>query len=260
MRIILTAGFPRAAHVLALAELLHRDGVRIHAIITVTPWNLRRVRAAVRTRGAKFIVHAAQRLAGVAQRPAEDPLDTLLTSHGIPAEPLPEWARRRGVQYVTVRSLNSAPAVELVRNAGPDVLLLYGGGGILRKQLIDAAGGRVLNAHSGPLPHVRGMNACEWSLLLGFTPSVTVHYIDEGIDTGPTLCSAPVPVEDGDTIDRLRSKCAALGVVLMWQTVTAIMAGAAKVSPHEARGRQCFVLAPVLKEVLELKLASRTGE
>ena len=133
-------------------------------------------------------------------------------------------------------------------------MIYGGGGGILKLPFINAAEGRILNAHSGPLPEIRGMNACEWSLLLGLPTEMTIHVIDQGIDTGPVLETIPIEVEPGDDVETLRSKCAVLGVEGLLRAADRIH-DLPESRPQGELGLQCFVLAPALRELLDWKLA-----
>jgi folate-dependent phosphoribosylglycinamide formyltransferase PurN len=261
VKIILTAGFSRAKHVLALAELLARDGVLIGGVLVVSPYTFKRLRSMVRTRGWSFIGGAARRIMGIRSVSAKsgssnDPLEAYLKANQIPSMSLREWARRHRVPYLDVASLNSPQALAFVKNVAPDGVI-YGGGGVLGKSFINAAHRKVMNAHSGPLPQVRGMNACEWSLLLGLRPTVTIHFIDEGVDTGPSIEAIPVPVEHDDDIERLRSKCTVAGIAGLRRSVFEVTVRAAgPFNVSEVRTRQCYVLAPALQALLERKLAS----
>ena len=215
-RVWLTAGFDRALPAVALAELLRRDGVGIAGLLVVSPYQLSRIRQLVRQRGLAFLGPAARRLLGRGAGPwAEvgraDPLAAFLAEHAIGERSLKRWAHRHGVPYHRVPSLNHPAALAAIRTNPADGVL-YAGGGILKEAFLEAARGRVLNAHAGPAPEIRGMAACEWALLLGLPPRVTIHYIDQGIDTGPVVARLPLDVEPGDTIARLRSKAVVLGI------------------------------------------------
>jgi folate-dependent phosphoribosylglycinamide formyltransferase PurN len=265
MRVALTAGFDRALHVVLLAESLVRRGHEIACVVVVTPFDVARLRALMRQRGAGFVLRAAGRVFGrtadVGSR--DDELLQLAESSGVRTRTLREFCATHGVPRVVVKDLNGEAAIRALRTAAPDVVA-YGGGGILRRAFLEACGGKVLNAHSGPLPQIRGMNACEWSLLIGLPPVVTIHWIDEGIDTGSTVDVVPVDLRPGDTVDRLRSRCAALGVEAMANALDQLAASTDRrgASPRESTAqrqhhRQCFVLAPVLREILERRLAER---
>ncbi|RMH68459.1 MAG: hypothetical protein D6685_02220 [Bacteroidetes bacterium] len=256
-RVILTAGFDRAPHVSILAQALQQRGCRIEGLIVVSPYNWKRLRGLIRQRGGSFVRTAIPRLLGADTEVAEegtDDLAELMEEWGLRAGSLRAWARKTNVTYRMVSSINAPEAVELVREKQPD-WVVYGGGGILREAVIDAARDRILNAHSGPLPEIRGMNACEWSLLLGYPPTVTIHIINRGIDTGGVISTHPVPVRPRDTIETLRRRCVAMGVRALLETVLHPPASLPPPLQHAEQHRQCFVMAPAIKELLARRLA-----
>lgn len=259
MRLILTSGHGRALHVLAIAELLRRRGDEVVAIITVSTLNLRRARTLLRQRGSKFARAAASQVVGWQRETSGggmDPMHALLERYEIPRQSLRQWGRRHGTRVMSVADLNAERSRAIVAAVRPDAVL-YGGGGILRREFLAAAEGRVLNVHSGPLPDVRGMNACEWSVLLGLQPTVTVHRIDQGIDTGAAVLRRPVPVCPGDDLGRLRRRCVAEGVEAMVQATADLPADWVTRPAPLPVTRQCFVMAPALLELAEHRLRQR---
>jgi phosphoribosylglycinamide formyltransferase 1 len=61
--------------------------------------------------------------------------------------------------------------------------------------------GRVVNVHPSLLPDFPGVRPLEDALAAGVaTTGVTVHIVDEGVDTGPVLRQEPVPVEPSETL------------------------------------------------------------
>jgi len=257
MRVMLTAGFDRSAATVALGELLRRDGHTVTGAIVVSPFRLARLRSEVRRRGVGFVGTAARRLLGRRAAGPGGPLERFLADAGVRHRSLRLWCREHGIACTRVGGLNDETTVEQVRTAAPD-LVLYGGGGIVRRSFLEASRRRVLNAHSGPLPEIRGMNACEWSLLLGLPCAVTVHFIDERIDTGPIVERIPVPVERGDTIDTLRERCVVAGLDGLRRAVQlGILSAPAR--PGAERHRQCYLLAPALLELAELALIRRVA-
>jgi phosphoribosylglycinamide formyltransferase-1 len=67
--------------------------------------------------------------------------------------------------------------------------------------------GRVVNVHPAPLPAFPGAHPLEDVLAAGAREAAaTVHYVDEGIDTGSVIASEPVPVREGDTVESLRER------------------------------------------------------
>ena len=67
--------------------------------------------------------------------------------------------------------------------------------------------GRVVNVHPAPLPAFPGAHPLEDVLAAGAPEAAaTVHYVDEGVDTGPGIASEPVPVLADDTVESLRER------------------------------------------------------
>jgi phosphoribosylglycinamide formyltransferase 1 len=82
---------------------------------------------------------------------------------------------------------------------------------LLRKPFFDHYGGRIVNTHPAPLPDFPGAHPIEDVLAAGVAETAaTVHYVDEGIDTGPVIVDERVPVEEGDTVETLRARIQAV--------------------------------------------------
>jgi phosphoribosylglycinamide formyltransferase 1 len=66
---------------------------------------------------------------------------------------------------------------------------------------------RIVNTHSAPLPEFPGARPIEDVLAAGVKQTAaTVHYVDEGVDSGPVIAAEPVPVRDDDTVESLRAR------------------------------------------------------
>ena len=91
---------------------------------------------------------------------------------------------------------------------------------LLRKPFFDRYAGRIVNTHSAPLPDFPGAHPIEDVLAAGVRESAaTVHFVDEGIDTGPVIVAERVPVLEGDTAETLRARVQAVEHRLLPQTV-----------------------------------------
>jgi phosphoribosylglycinamide formyltransferase 1 len=70
---------------------------------------------------------------------------------------------------------------------------------------------RIVNTHSAPLPDFPGAHPIEDVLAAGVPETAaTVHYVDEGVDTGAVITAEPVPVHDDDTVETLRARVQAV--------------------------------------------------
>lgn len=88
-----------------------------------------------------------------------------------------------------------------------DLIVLAGFMRILSPYIVRKYKNRIINLHPALLPSFPGMHSARQALEYGvkFT-GCTVHFVDEGVDTGPIIIQAVVPVEDDDTEDSLLEK------------------------------------------------------
>jgi formyltetrahydrofolate-dependent phosphoribosylglycinamide formyltransferase len=95
---------------------------------------------------------------------------------------------------------------------------------LLRRPFFDRYGGRIVNTHSAPLPDFPGAHPIEDVLAAGVSESAaTVHYVDEGIDTGPVIVAERVPVLPDDTAESLRARVQAVEHRLLPETVRSLI-------------------------------------
>jgi len=82
---------------------------------------------------------------------------------------------------------------------------------ILTPELVRAFAGRVLNIHPSLLPAFPGLHAQRQALDYGVkVAGATVHFVDEGVDTGPIALQASVPVQPDDTEESLSARILAV--------------------------------------------------
>jgi folate-dependent phosphoribosylglycinamide formyltransferase PurN len=150
---------------------------------------------------------------------------------------------------------NAPDSIARLREWSPD-LIIFTGGNILRKQLLDVPRLGVLNVHLGLLPEVRGMSSPEWSLLIHVPVGVTIHYIDAGIDTGPILQRCDFPdASRCESLSDLRNRLIAFGVEQVAEVVAGLDRGTISASPQSDldEDHQFFVM----HEWLQARAAER---
>jgi phosphoribosylglycinamide formyltransferase-1 len=78
---------------------------------------------------------------------------------------------------------------------------------LLRPAFLERFPRRIVNVHPAPLPAFPGAHPLEDVLAAGApAAAATVHYVDEGVDTGDVIASEVVPVLAGDTVESLRER------------------------------------------------------
>jgi phosphoribosylglycinamide formyltransferase-1 len=134
---------------------------------------------------------------------------------GVPAL---DRAKRAGIptaafeagDYDTREKRDVALAVWL-RQHDVDLVVCAGYMHLFRKPFFDYYGGRVVNTHSAPLPEFPGAHPVEDVLAAGVPETAaTIHWVDEGMDTGPVITAERVPVRDDDTVETLRARVQAV--------------------------------------------------
>ena len=92
-------------------------------------------------------------------------------------------------------------------NFKPDVAFSIKYPHILTKDFIDSVGVPILNFHTAPLPELRGVDTTSWVIFHKLKRfGVTVHIIDEGVDSGPIVLKETFPVKPYDTAYSLYHK------------------------------------------------------
>src|SRR5437660_10143362 len=84
---------------------------------------------------------------------------------------------------------------EWLQIRGVELVVCAGYMHLFREPFFDYYGGCIVNTHSAPLPDFPGAHPIEDVLAAGVDETAaTVHYVDEGIDTGPVIAAGPVPL------------------------------------------------------------------
>ncbi len=100
----------------------------------------------------------------------------------------------------------------------PDLVVCAGFMRLLAPQTVSRF--RMVNTHPSLLPAFPGAHAIRDTLARGVKISgVTVHWVDAGVDTGPIIAQAAVPVEDGDDLQTLRARIQTVEKPLFVETI-----------------------------------------
>ena len=87
-----------------------------------------------------------------------------------------------------------------VQHHQPDLVVLAGFMKILPANFVSALKGKLINIHPSLLPDFKGAHAVRDALASGATKTgVTIHYVDEGVDTGEIIVQSEVMINPGDT-------------------------------------------------------------
>jgi methionyl-tRNA formyltransferase len=159
-----------------------------------------------------------------------------------------QLAQAHGIPVDTPASLRkgdeAAAAKERLRAAAPDVLVVAAYGLILPQDVLDLPAGlrpdwsqrlTAINIHASLLPRWRGAAPIARAIEAGdATTGITIMQMDAGLDTGPMLLSAAVPIGADDTAATLTGTLGALGARLIVEALEQVDALVARPQPEGA--------------------------
>jgi phosphoribosylglycinamide formyltransferase-1 len=149
------------------------------------------------------------------------------------------FAQERGVKTAVVRPKQFAERTawdvalrDAMLAAAPDLVVSAGFMRLLGSAVLDAFKHRIVNVHPSLLPAFPGVDAPAQAVQKGVTLSgCTVHLVDAGIDTGPILAQAAVPVLPTDDAAALHARIQVAEHALLPAVVAAIANGAIALDP-----------------------------
>ncbi len=142
---------------------------------------------------------------------------TVVISNNKDAQAL-ECARRHGVADVFLdpapykdrpdgREAYDRAVLAVLKEHDIELVVLAGYMKIVTRVLIDAYSNRIMNIHPSLLPSFPGLKAQQQALDWGVKVSgCTVHFVTEGVDTGPIIRQAAVPIQENDTAETLEAR------------------------------------------------------
>ena len=120
---------------------------------------------------------------------------------------LREWANKLEVDFLPFKDINSTESLEVLRGYEAELYVSMSFNQILKSKILDMPKLGFINCHAGALPFYRGRNILNWVLINDESHfGVTVHYIDEGIDTGDIITHVKPKIEIKPKITRMMAR------------------------------------------------------
>jgi Methionyl-tRNA formyltransferase len=143
-----------------------------------------------------------------------------------------------GIPSHTVPTANHPEARSLIRDIAPDIALVSGAGRI-RPETIALFPDGLLNIHLGDAEAYRGLDTNLWAIYHSDWDrvAVTLHRIDEELDTGDIVSVRRVPLEDVSRLHELRTAETIVAAGMAVSALTAYLAGTLAARPQARRGR-----------------------
>ncbi len=127
-----------------------------------------------------------------------------------------------------------AALADWVESHRPDLIVLAGYMQLLSEPFVARFRGRIVNVHPALLPRFAGLDAVGQALAAGVeVTGVTVHFVDEGIDTGPPILQHEVPVPPGGDRAQLEAAIHAVEHQLYPRAIRMIAEGRVRIDPSD---------------------------
>ena len=174
----------------------------------------------------------------------DSPMEIALVVSDVAGAGILEKAARRGIpanhippgKYRTKLDEEAEQAyITAMRHARVDWIVLAGFMRILKGDFLRAFTQRVVNIHPSLLPAFPGLEAWRQAVDYGVkVAGCTVHFVDQGIDTGAVVAQKTVPVLDGDTAETLHARIQTAERELFPEAIKQLALG-----KYRVEGRRC---------------------
>jgi len=133
--------------------------------------------------------------------------------YGSMDDTLKKFAKEYNIDYLETKNVNSEEFIRTIKRYNADLFVSMSFDQIFKKEIINLPKYKIINCHAGKLPFYRGRNVLNWVLINDEKEfGITVHYVDEGIDTGDIILQRTFEITDEDNyktfLERASLECA----------------------------------------------------
>ncbi|MEO8970015.1 MAG: methionyl-tRNA formyltransferase [Ktedonobacteraceae bacterium] len=194
-------------------KALLEKGIEVCAVVIPASWNSRDNQIAIRRKEPVRMGHA--------------PLPLLHNT-------IIQLAEAQHIPIWEVARLSDPATVDMLRHYAPDIICIACFSLYIPRVVLDIPRYGCLNLHPSRLPANRGPDPLFWTLREGkHQTGVTVHYMDEGMDTGDIIAQTLIDIPDGIRYKQFETQCAMAGGYLLAQAVWDIYRGVATSFPQD---------------------------
>lgn len=139
---------------------------------------------------------------------------------------LKNFSEQYGIDYLYPVKINSPEFLAIAKAYECDLFVSMSFNQIFRSAIINMPPMGVINCHAGKLPYYRGRNILNWALINDEKEfGITVHYVDEGIDTGDIILQKLYPISNEDDYNSLLEIAFTECAEILYNAIKEIQAG-----------------------------------
>jgi methionyl-tRNA formyltransferase len=126
---------------------------------------------------------------------------------------LKQFCQKHNIDYLKDENINSKVFIDNISKYECDLFVSMSFNQIFKNEIINLTKYKIINCHAGKLPFYRGRNILNWALINNEEEfGITVHYVDEGVDTGDIILQETYPITMQDNyatlLERAYTECA----------------------------------------------------
>lgn len=144
-------------------------------------------------------------------------------------------AAARDIPFLVHADINSEAFAAMIADKPCDLFVSMSFNQIFRHRMIELPSAKTINCHAGKLPFYRGRNILNWALINDEREfGITVHYVDEGIDTGDIVLQEVFPITDADDYGALLERAYVGCADVLYRAIQAIQNGSSTRTPQRS--------------------------
>ncbi|MBR0112565.1 MAG: methionyl-tRNA formyltransferase [Clostridia bacterium] len=162
--------------------------------------------------------------------------------------PVKVLALENGIKVYQPVKMRDGTALEMLREASPDLIIVVAYGKILPKEILEYPKYGCINIHASLLPDLRGAAPIQWAILRGLKETgVTAMQMDEGLDTGDMLLKEKVEITENMNASELHDILSSLGADVMIKAIDLLEEG--KLVPEKQGEAESFYAGMLSKDL-----------
>jgi folate-dependent phosphoribosylglycinamide formyltransferase PurN len=164
-----------------------------------------------------------------------------------------DYCQANDIDIIETKSLYSEDTIAKVKAYHLDVLLLIGGYGIIKKQILEITPQGVLSYHHGDMRKYRGMPPALWELYNNEKEmGVTVQILSPGLDSGIPIVEKSIPIKKNDSVGSLHKRASNESIDMMYRALLKLLDKTFVPETIETFGK--IYTLPNLKQWLRLQI------
>ena len=148
-------------------------------------------------------------------------------------ESLLTYCQNYDIAYLKYENINSREFLDLMKKFNCDLFVSMSFNQIFKSEIMNIPKLKVINCHAGKLPYYRGRNVLNWALINDEKEfGITVHFVDEGIDTGDIIAQEVYSIDDNDSYATLLNKAYSGCANLLYSSIKEFLNGSITRTPQ----------------------------